>query len=191
MRAKARAQLTQHVYTFGIVRLPSLASLAVRRRRSLGGLAALRWRSLAGLPAGSLASWHGSRWQSYLPALAGPALAACLLACLLIASPWPLRRPFSALPSAFHNFVRLASFMASNRPSLGLGWLALLPYGGGLASALAGLPCWPIKIGRCLAGWLASALPFRRLAPWLALAGFVLPIKIGGGLAGLLRLAFQ
>lgn len=104
----------------------------------------------------------------------------------------PTLRPF--VPSAGLSCCLPCCCMAGgiSCPAGGLfgPWLAgLLTYGGGLASALAGLPYWRIKIRPCLACWLASALPFRRLAPWLALAGFVLLIKIGGGLLACFGLA--
>lgn len=88
-----------------------------------------------------------------------PLLAALALAFLAFASCLPCLGPFPAFLAAFRALGGL--FLAS------AGWPGL-SYGGGLAAALAGLPCWPIKIGCGLACWLASALPFRRLAPWLA-----------------------
>ena len=79
----------------------------------------------------------------------------------------PCWRPFWPLAAGLLPYVR--------RPCFCPCWLALIAY---KDRPFLGL----------LAGFL---LPSARLAPWLALAGLVLPIKIGGGLAGLLRLAYQ
>ena len=132
MRAQARAQLTQHVYTFGIVRLPSLA-LAVSKAAAL----ALALRPFACAALAGLALGHGLRWQSYFPALACCPGAGLPGLRFLPALPWP----FLGLPGAyrlpFRTFIRLAAFRALGGLFLAsAGWPGL-SYGGGLAAALA------------------------------------------------------
>jgi hypothetical protein len=177
MRAQARAQLTQHVYTFGIVRLPSLA-LAVSKAAAL----ALALRPFACAALAGLALGHGLRWQSYFPALACCPGAGLLGLRFLPALPWP----FSGLPGAFRCPSVLPYGWRLFVPLAAFSWLRLAGLAYHTAAAwrlpLLRLP-WRYKDSASgFLGWL-PALPFRR--SWLAaLPGFVLPLKKGGGLAG-------
>ena len=143
----------------------------------------------AGLASAALAYKYGLRWQSCFTALcACPAGGGFGLAGL------PALRP-SVLPAGLSCCLPCCCLAGGlSCPAGGLFW----PLAAGLLSYVRRpcfCPCWLALIAykdRPFLGLLAGfLLPSARLAPWLALAGFVLPIKMGGGLAGLLRLAYQ
>lgn len=177
MRAQARAQLTQHVYTFGIVRLPSLA-LAVSKAAALAaGLAALAGAALAGLALG-----HGSRWRSFSPALAG-----CLGAGLPGLASWlPFLGPSRPILAAFSLPSVHCAAGGAKGVKIGVSWPRLA----GLASHTADtwrlpLPRLPWRYKDSASGFLGGSLPGLPCGPGsLPFLAFVLPLMKGGGLAG-------
>lgn len=192
MRAQARAQLTQHVYTCGIVRLPSLA-LAVSTAAALAaGLAVLRLRC---------PGWPGA-WARLALAVLFPrprwlprrsALLALLPACPSLALLAALLGPSCRLPYIHTagglrglkngaSWLRLAGLAyhtaaAWRLPLLRLpwrykdsasgflGWLPALPSVRSWLAALPGL-CAALEEGR-RPGWLAGLWTVQRT--WLAL----------------------
>lgn len=121
-------------------------------------------------------------------ALALPCAAFLGLSCCLPSLAY--KRPFLGLSACLPCYCLAGSLIALKKALSGP-WLAcLLHTYGGPAFGPCWLPCWPIKIVPCLACRLASCfLPYGfRLG---LLAGFLLPIKIGGGLLACFRLACQ